>query len=339
LAGTSVSAKTPPLETTGCCTVEKENIVKEPTKTMNTEAKPQGPQLDHSIAGRVRYFFTSILGFFTSPVFFKNCLAIVLFIAVVFLGFTWWLNIYTYHGKTRTIGDYVGMNLDQASKTAQRNTFQIIINDSIFVVGKDPNVILDQTPKPNAKVKKNRSVYVTVTSNTPPLVPLPKLIGNYDYSQYTRKLERLGINFRIRERKFDYKQEPNTILYFYHGEEQITDSKLRRGVKVPKGSLLEFVVTERNTGQVYIPNLVCKRFKAATFMIEGMDLLIDDVFGPRRDDAYVERQEPAYQAGAMIPVGSRITLYLSNERPLGCSEGNEPSDLVVPQDTTSEEGN
>ena len=71
-------------------------------------------------------------------------------------------------------------------------------------------------------------------------------------------------------------------------------------------------------------------------MIEGMDLLVGDVLGPKSDNAYIARQVPAYNAGEEIPIGSEIILYLSEDRPLGCSQNNEPSDLV-PQDTTSNE--
>ena len=163
----------------------------EPTalnQTKNDKNMDQLPQLGNSFGERAKYFFSSILGFFRTPIFLRNCLAMLGLMILLFLGLNWWLNWYTHHGKTRSVHEYIGMHIDDARKLARKSTFEIVINDSVFVVGKAPNVILDQNPKPKTEVKRKRRIYVTTTSNTPPLVPLPQLIGNYDYGQYTRKL-------------------------------------------------------------------------------------------------------------------------------------------------------
>lgn len=319
---------TPPVE---------QNIQEQNMKDTDTKTEPQNiPDIDNSFKGRLMNFLGFVLGFLKSSVFIKNCLAIALVVVFLFFGLVTWLNWYTQHDRTKTVHQYIGMHIDDAQELAQKSTFEIIVNDSIFVVGKNASVVLDQTPKADTEVKRKRRIYVTITSNTPPFIPLPKLVGNYDYTQYTRKLERLGINYKIKERVFDYKQEPNTIQYFFHGSEKITERSLNNGVKVPKGSLLEFVVTERNTGKVPIPNLVCQRFKAAKFTLESIDLLVESL-GPESDDAYVQRQRPAYSPGKEIAIGSTITLYLTPERPLGCAQDNAPSNLVpsTEQDTTS----
>ena len=73
------------------------------------------------------------------------------------------------------------------------------------------------------------------------------------------------LSFKVIEKKFDAKQEENTILHFFHGDRKISDNDLRKGIKIPKGSTLDFVVTERQTGMVSIPSVVCQKYEAAYF--------------------------------------------------------------------------
>lgn len=279
------------------------------------------------------YFFSSLASFFRSSIFLKNCLGVLFFLLLLFILLKKSLDWYTMHGQTIEVKNFVNMHLDDARDLARRSDLRLVVNDSVFMLEKEPNIIIDQTPKKNARVKENRQVYVSITSSTAPMVPLPGLVGNYDYEQYTRKLERLGVKYRIKEKQVDRRYEENTILYIVYEGEKITDNKLRRGVKVPKGSTLEFVITERSNGRVEIPDLICKRYKAAAFMISSRELEIGDIYGPVSDEAYVYKQEPEYAPGATLRVGNKMNLYLMEQRPIGCPEQIEPSDLAV--DTTT----
>ncbi|MEL7163583.1 MAG: PASTA domain-containing protein, partial [Bacteroidota bacterium] len=126
------------------------------------------------------------------------------------------------------------------------------------------------------------------------------------------------IRAKIREQIYDPKQEENTILYLYDGDRKVTEDDLRGGYEVPQGSTLEFVVTVRQTGEVRVPNLKCKRFGVVEFLLDGSDLLVGKVYGDvaDRSEAFVVRTEPA--AGKMVPVGSKFDIYLSARRPDGC---------------------
>lgn len=102
---------------------------------------------------------------------------------------------------------------------------------------------------------------------------------------------------------------------------------IRRGVKVPKGATLEFVITERITNEVAIPNLVCKRYDAADFLISTSNLVVGQVFGDvaDRSNAYVYKQDPPYVSGKMIRKGESINLYLSSSLPRACKGGETPA--------------
>ena len=215
--------------------------------------------------------------FLTSKVFLKNFGALLAVLLVLLMLTSWWMKCYTHHGESLQVQDYIGLNLEEAQQKAKQRTFNLVVSDSLFIVGKPPHEILEQTPPPFSRVKEDRKIYITITKQTPDLVPLPDIIGgNDDYNQYRRNLGRLSINTKVKERRFSNKLEPNTILEVYYEEERITD-KLRDGYKVPMGSTLDFIVTERSGGSVKIPQLVCKSFDAANFLMGNYNLNIGSI--------------------------------------------------------------
>jgi len=310
--------------------------VKTPEPTTTAKISPKTEPKVKMESNPIKHFFQSLGAFFISRTFIQNCLGILLFFLLSIWLLSFGLSRYTLHGKFKKVPEFEGMVVKDANKLARQNDLRIVVNDSVFLLGREPSVIIEQTPIAKSKVKRNRQIYVTITSSTAPMVTLPSLVGNYDYFQYTRKLERLGIKYKIQEKQFDRTQEENSILYFYYNGEKITDAKLRRNLRVPKGSILEFVITEKNSGRVDIPDLRCKRFKLASFLINSNNLQLGDVVGPQSNDAYVDQQTPAYQPGIMINTGTPINLTLTYERPLGCPEQVEPSDLT---DTTENQSN
>ena len=303
------------------------------SSTSNNDPKEFSKEPDASKieTNPIKHFFQSIGAFFISKTFWRNLLGIAIFFFLFINLVSWALGRYTLHGKHKVVPELEGMHIKDAMKKVKENDLRIVISDSVFILNRRPNIIIEQTPKASSEVKRNRQIYVTITSSTAPMVTLPSLIGNYDYYQYTRKLKRLGVKYEIEKREFDRKLEENTILYFFHKGEKITDTKLRNNLKVPKGSVLRFVITEKSSGKAYLPNLVCKQFKEASFLLTNQNIQIGDVIGPMEDDAYIYEQDPPYKPGAIIDNTTKLNLKLTTERPAGCPEQVSPSDLI---DTT-----
>ena len=90
---------------------------------------------------------------------------------------------------------------------------------------------------------------------------------------------------------------------------------------MPQGAAVNFVVTERFTGKVPIPNLVCRTFATASFLLSSSKLIIGDTIGVYEilESAYVWRQEPAFVPDRQIPIGTKVDLFLQNELPPGCA--------------------
>ncbi|MBK7869642.1 MAG: PASTA domain-containing protein [Saprospiraceae bacterium] len=276
----------------------------------------------------VKKIANSIWDFLKSPIFLKNFIAWAGLMLILIFGVNLLLKLYTRHNESVQVGNYIGMSVDEAIRRARDRSFRIVVIDSIDRMGERPGAIIAQDPVPLSRVKQKRRIYVTIVKSIPDNVPLPDLVGSYNYEQYTKKLDLLDIRYKIRDREFDSKLEENTILYFYYNDRKITDADLRNGVEVPRGSTLEFVVTERSTGYVEIPDLVCKTYEAAQFLISTNNLAIGNIYGEVGDlnSAYVWKQEPAYEPGQMIRMGEQISLYLTEERPASCPAEDGPED-------------
>lgn len=258
--------------------------------------------------------------FLSSAFFLKNfagmVATIIFFIAIVF----WWLKCYTNHGESLQVADYTNLKLEDVVRKAEDRNLRIQVMDSTWIEGLEPGVVLEQDPPPFSRVKENRTIYLKITKLLPEEVLLPGLVGSYDYDQYARRLSGKGIKATVRERIFDNKLEPNTILHFYYGDEKITESMINDGYKVPEGSILEFVITERGFTTVPVPGVVCQTFSAAEFLLSssqlGIGQVIEDPSVTDRTSAYVYRQDPA--AATQIGLGQPITLYLTQTAPDGC---------------------
>jgi D-alanine-D-alanine ligase len=287
---------------------------------------PQKPPTWENITYGIRTMAGNAAAFLGSAPFLTNLLAMVVFIGGILLVVTLGLNWYTRHGESLQVPNYIGMDLREATRKAKSMSFSIVIIDSIFDPDKRAYEIFQQDPKPFSRVKENRTVYLSMYSSTPPEVTLPSLVGNYDFYQYEKKLRSMKIRAEIKERQFDSKQQENTILHFFYNDRKITDEDLRQGVKIPQGSVLQFVVSVRHTGMVPIPDMVCKTYEEAVFLISSMNLNIGTIYGEvaDRSTAYIWKQEPAYLPDQMLRMGEQVSLYLVQERPADCPTEEAP---------------
>ena len=275
------------------------------------------------IVEKIKTFAKAFWQFISSGIFLKNFLGMIGSVVLFFFLTSWWLTCYTDHGDSIQVQDFKGMKFDEAKAKAEKMSFNLVINDSIFLADKEPNIIIDQHPKPLTAVKENRTIYLKVTKSTPPQIPLPALVGNYDYVQYSKKIIRKGVKAQIVKRVYDAKQAENTILYLIINDKKVSEDDLQAGVTVPEGSTVNFVVTERGGSFVPMPNLVCMKLEEAKFVLENYNLNIGEIIKDKsvssKNSAYIWKQEPAYNSDDKIRIGTQINLYLKKERPDGCN--------------------
>lgn len=261
--------------------------------------------------------------FLSSKIFLKNLafmlLTILGLLFLVHFGMKW----YTQHGKSLQVPSFANMTFEEAQQKASNHKLNVIVNDSIWTDKYPPGTILKQSPEALASVKKNRSVYLTITKFQAEEAILPKLAGNDNFDYYKKRLKLDNIDLKVRQKRFNNKLQDKTILYIYVNGERISSSDLNKGFKVKKGTEVEAVITTRGAGYAAIPDLKCKTLEEAEFLINGTKLSMGSIFKDDGAEAYggtlyVWKQEPRYIEGNTLKVGSSIDIHVTRRRPSSC---------------------
>lgn len=260
--------------------------------------------------------------FLSSGIFLRNILLMLLTLVGLFLLVHFGMKWYTNHGYAMKVPSFLNMTVEQAMKKANNNQLKAIVNDSIWTSEHRPGIVLSQSPQALSAVKKKRTIYLTITKAKADEKTLPSLVGSDNFDYYQRRLKQMGIGLTIKSKQFNNKLEDNTILYLYVDGKRYSLNDTKTGIKVPQGSAIEAIVTTRGVGRVPIPNLKCKTFADAEFLIEGSRLAVGSVTGDHTWEAgqvgYVFSQSPRYIEGNTVKVGTPIDIRITKFRPSNC---------------------
>lgn len=172
--------------------------------------------------------------------------AILLFFSVI--GISFYLEDYTLHNEEITVPDLKGLSLEEAIDILEGRNLRYVVEDSSYVKGKAPNVILDQNPMANFKVKDNRTIYLEINSSVPPKIALPNLID------LTLRMARNQIHvIGLKEDKLEYRPDiAKDVILGVKYKGQIIEP----GTKLVKGNSITFVVGAGQGNQKNaVPNL------------------------------------------------------------------------------------
>lgn len=267
----------------------------------------------------------SFFQYLKSKIFLKQVLFLGGAIFLLLFLIQLWLKFYTNHGQKLELPKFVGMDLSSASELADDNSFEMIVIDSIFIVGKKGGLITDQNPKPGSLVKENRKIYITITkynTETIKVADLPTMYGNA-FDQKKTELKYREIECVIKDYAYD-PGEPNHILeVYYNGELIISKEGRKEDVVIDKGGILECVVSRKDGGDVTIPDLRCMEVEEARFLLESSKLELGDILkrGNAEPDAimYVISQSPPYDGISNVKMGDKISITVAPSKPTDCN--------------------
>jgi eukaryotic-like serine/threonine-protein kinase len=103
-------------------------------------------------------------------------LALGLSLLILFLFFQT-MEFWTNHGEYLRVPDVKGKNYQEASDLLDKAGFDVVVQDSVYYDSLSPLVIIKQFPDPDATVKVNRTIYLTINRATAPLINMPNLVG------------------------------------------------------------------------------------------------------------------------------------------------------------------
>ena len=239
----------------------------------------------------------------------------VLIAAGILIALSWialiGVDYYTHHGESEVIPDLRGMYVEEAEVLLAKKGLYPQVIDSVYIRGKKLGTIIYQTPGANANVKTNRPVYIIINSRNVHQVNLPE-INDVSYRQADAMLQSMGLSVSsVEYAPSEYKDLVIDIKF--HGQ------SILPGTRVPEGSALVLVVGNGlgETAEASIPALKGKTLDDATQALQLGSFVIGSVeydVPPSGNEAsyIIYRQRPA--AGATLPGGTRVDLYLSTDK-------------------------
>lgn len=245
--------------------------------------------------------------FLTNRPFWVNLLAAALIAFLVLFLFLKLLGWMTKHGEYLRVPSVVGKKTDEAIKILEKEGFEVQIQDSVFTDTAARGIVLKQLPDPEATVKINRTVFITVNRLVPPMIDMPRLEG-------------LSLNFAIDILERNHLKLGDTTFRpdFRAGsvlEQLYNGGRIAEKTKVQWGSTISLVIGGGlGNQQIMVPDLVGMTYADARATIEGLGLLPGAVipYGAISDTAmafvyeqspprFDEEKHPIYiQAGQMV---------------------------------------
>ncbi|MEQ8583072.1 MAG: PASTA domain-containing protein [Marinoscillum sp.] len=205
-------------------------------------------------------------------------------VVFIFIFFFMYLPMSTNHGETITVPDVRGITVDELDDfLGIRDLRYEVTADSGFSANMPPLAVLKQFPQPNAKVKENRKIYVTLNAERAPLVRMPKLVsGSVKNAQLVLKTYDLELG--------EIRYVPDLALNYVL--EQRTDGReVLEGERIPKGSVIDLVVGDGLGKQsLESPNLIGLDLESAQFAIVGSGLKIGETKHEKEGVAVIETE-------------------------------------------------
>lgn len=208
---------------------------------------------------------------------------LIIFLVLKTLG---WL---TKHGAYLKVPAVTGMKTNEAIKLLEKQGFDVYIQDSVYTDTAARGIVLKQLPDPNATVKVNRTVFITVNRYVPPMIEMPKLEG-LNLAFAIKTLERYHLKLGDTTFRTDFAQ--GSVL-----EMQYKGAKISEKTKIQWGSTIDLVVAGGlENKQMAVPSLVGMSYAEAKAYLDenGISLggIVPDGAITDTASAYIFKQRP-----------------------------------------------
>jgi len=254
----------------------------------------------------------SLKDFVFSKVFMKNLgLAVSIAIGGVILLLIW-MNIYTRHGQARAIPDFYGRTLDESEVIAKKNRLRLQVIDSVYTTEVQRGCVAEQNPKQGFKVKKWRTVSLTINAFNPEMIPAPDLVG-IPQKQALLMIESSGL--KPGQQIFIPDLSKNFVLKQLHNGREV-----KAGDLVQKGSVIDLMVGRGLSNErTPVPDLMGMQLEKARSYILAASLnlgafIFDTTSVKNNEDslsAFVYKQNPDFREDAKLQMGESVYIWLS----------------------------
>lgn len=253
----------------------------------------------------------SVRSFLISRTFLRHfALALGITLAGIFLVLTS-LKFYTLHGESVTVPNLYGLTETEFLEILDDAKLEYIISDSTYVDEVVAGGVIDQVPDPGQKVKKGRTLFLTLNSVSPEMVSIPPLT-DISLRQSLSQIESAGLlpgDIIYKPSEFR-----NLVL-----SAQVGGMNVLSGEMVPRGTKIDLVVgSGQEAGMVYLPDLtglplLTARQVLAENMLSVGAVVYDNTIVSRYDslNARIWKQQPDARSVFQINLGSSVDIWVS----------------------------
>ncbi len=199
------------------------------------------------------------------------------------------LNWMTNHGAYLKVPAVKGKNVDDGVRLLEGQGFEVVIQDSIYQEKIPKYTITKQLPEPDATVKANRTVFLTINRATAPDIDMPKLEG-LSYRYAVDKLSKSHLALKDTVHRPDFMK--GSVL-----EQQFNNERINAGAKIPWGSRITLVIgAGLQVQQVLVPDLLGLTFAEAKQILKDKGISLAGVIPMSTvsdtANAFVYKQNP-----------------------------------------------
>ncbi len=270
--------------------------------------------------------------FITNRPLWVNFLAVIVLVFLMLFLFLQLLSWITNHGEYLTVPSVIGKKTTDAVKDLEKQGFDVQITDSVYTDTAAKGIVLKQLPDPNATVKVNRTIFLTVNRVIPPMIDMPKLEG----LSLRFALDVLERNHLVLQ---DTVYEPNFMVGAVI-EQHYKGARISEKTKLPWGSRITLIVGGAlEEKPILVPDVTGMTFAEAKNLLEesGIFLGLPVCEGVIIDtaSAYVWKQNPPRYNEERAPIyiksGQVMDLFISATRKavpdsVGTKSSNNKSD-------------
>ena len=148
------------------------------------------------------------------------------------------IDAYTNHNQAVIVPDIRGLQLEEAVPFLENRLLRYEIIDSIYSKDFMPGAIVELLPEANSKVKKNRTIFITVNAKTEETATIPDL-EDISYRQAYALLKSRG--FMNVEYKYVTGEFPDLAIGVEYGGQLVSN-----GTRVPLTAKLILVISDGN---------------------------------------------------------------------------------------------
>jgi eukaryotic-like serine/threonine-protein kinase len=250
------------------------------------------------------------LKFLITRLFLKNFLIVFSISASLLIIIFIWLRIYTHHREAISVPDFYGMTIEEVQKSTGEKKLRFQVVDSVYVNNAKKGIILDQNPPPFFKVKKHRTIFLTMNALNPEKVKMPNVTG-ISLREARANLESRGLSVG----RIIYVPD---IALNYVLRQVVKGKDIPEGASVIKGSRIDLVLGKGlSNDKIGVPQIEGMRlYEAEQRLIESylnLGAVIYDnsiITGEDSLNARIFRQRPDITESG-INLGASVDIWLT----------------------------